>query len=73
MEMTWPWDRFESDKPLGRGIRDDPLRFQDHRATEKKFQIKFKEIQRKKKGPKTRVSHFVPCSLIFEAFERKAS
>jgi hypothetical protein len=40
MEMTWPWDRFENDKPLGSGRREDLPRFQDHIATEKELQIK---------------------------------
>ena len=37
MEMTWPWDRFENDKPLGSGRREDLPRFQDHIATEKEI------------------------------------
>ena len=27
MKMTWPWDDFEVDKPLGRGIKGDLSRF----------------------------------------------
>ena len=62
MEMTWPWDRFENDKALGSGRREDLPRFQDHIATEKELQIKkFKENQKKKKGPKIGVLH---CSFI---------
>jgi hypothetical protein len=30
MEMTWSWDDFEVDKPLGRGIKGGLSRFQDH-------------------------------------------
>ena len=30
IEMTWPWDDFEVGKPLGRGIKGDLSRFQDH-------------------------------------------
>jgi hypothetical protein len=30
MEMTWPWDYFEVGKPLGRGVKGDLSRFQDH-------------------------------------------
>ena len=40
MEMTWHWEIFEDDKPLGRRRRDDLPRFQDHIATEKELQIK---------------------------------
>ena len=40
MEMTWSWDGFQVDKPLGRKIKEDVPSFQDHRATEKEFQIK---------------------------------
>jgi hypothetical protein len=37
MEMTWPWEIFGSDKPLGSGRREDLPRFQDHIATEKEI------------------------------------
>ena len=54
MEMTWHWERFESDKPLGRGRRDDLPRFQDHRATEKEFQIKVQRNPKEKERAKNR-------------------
>ena len=31
MEMTWSWERFEDDEPLGRGNKDD---FPGGKATE---------------------------------------
>jgi hypothetical protein len=57
MDMTWYWDDFEVDKPLGRGIKGDLSRFQDHYATEKQIQTK---IKRKRKWAKTRVSQTYP-------------
>ena len=30
MDMTWSWDDFGIDKPLGREIKGDLSRFQDH-------------------------------------------
>ena len=55
MEMTWPWDRFENDKPLGSGRREDLPRFQDHIATEKKeLQIKIRSNPKEKERAKNR-------------------
>ena len=51
MEMTWPWESFGSDKPLGSGRREDLPRFQDHVATEKEIPNKnLKKSKRKRKG-----------------------
>jgi hypothetical protein len=52
MEMTWPWDRFENDKPLGSGRREDLPRFQDHIATEKELQIKIRRNPKEKERAK---------------------
>jgi hypothetical protein len=57
MEMTRPWDGFEVDKPLGRGIKGDFSRFQDHEATEKQIQT---EIERKRKWAESRVLQTYP-------------
>ena len=52
--MTWPWDRFESDKPLGSGRRENLPRFQDHIATEKGTPNKnSKKSKRKRKDQKS--------------------
>ena len=61
MEMTWPRDRFENDKLLGSGKRENLPRFQDHIATEKGTPNKnIEEIQKKKKGPKIGVLQTYP-------------
>jgi hypothetical protein len=57
MEMTWPCERFKSDKPLARGRRDYLPRFPDHEATEKQIQTK---IKRKRKWAKSRVLQTYP-------------
>ena len=48
--------RFGYDKPLWNGRRDHLLQFPDHKATEKENSGKTSEKQKKKKGPKIRLS-----------------
>ena len=54
MEMAWPWDRFEKDKPLGSGRRADLPRFQDHIATEKGTPNKIQRNPKEKERAKNR-------------------
>ena len=52
--LTWSWDGFESDKPLGRGIRNDLPGFQDHKAIEKELQMKIQRNPKEKERAKNR-------------------
>jgi hypothetical protein len=54
MEMTWSWDRFGSDKPLGSGRRADLPRFQDHITTKKELQLKIRRNPKEKERAKNR-------------------
>jgi len=62
MEMYWSWERFQSDKSLGRGMRDDLPRFQDHRATQTEIQIKIQGNPKEKERAK---NHGVTDGLAY--------
>ena len=64
MELARSWEEFEDDKPLWKEIIGHLLQFPDHIATEKKTQANFSDKQKKKKGPKIRLSHLVGPSGV---------
>ena len=60
MKMTGSREGFGYDKPFWKQRRGHLLQFPNYKATEKKTRVKTSEKQKKKKGPKIRLSQTLP-------------